>query len=105
MLFHSRKVLQLSAGIDRPGTVRWEIAACLFLVWVMVYFALWKSVRSSGRVLYVTATLPFVLVLAFLGRSLTLEGADYGLQYFFKPNWILLLDAKVTSPIHKVKQF
>ncbi|XP_054272616.1 sodium- and chloride-dependent GABA transporter ine-like [Macrosteles quadrilineatus] len=93
--FYDRKVLQLSAGIDKPGTVRWEIAACLFLVWVIVYFALWKSVRSTGRVLYVTTTLPFVLVLAFLGRSLTLEGADYGLQYFFKPNWILLLDAKV----------
>lgn len=91
----SRKVLQLTAGIDDPGTVRWELAACLFFTWVIVYFALWKSVRSSGRVLYFTATLPFVLVLAFLCRSLTLDGAEYGLQYFFKPNWILLLDAKV----------
>uniref|UniRef100_A0A1B6KRM4 Transporter n=1 Tax=Graphocephala atropunctata TaxID=36148 RepID=A0A1B6KRM4_9HEMI len=93
--FYDRKVLQLSAGIDRPGSVRWELAACLFLTWVIVYFALWKSVKSSGRVLYFTTTLPFVLVLAFLGRSLTLEGADNGLQYFFKPQWVLLLDAKV----------
>ncbi|KAG8334565.1 hypothetical protein J6590_087246 [Homalodisca vitripennis] len=93
--FYDRKVLQLSAGIDKPGSVRWELAACLFLTWVIVYFALWKSVKSSGRVLYFNATLPFVLVLAFLGRSLTLEGADNGLQYFFKPQWVLLLDAKV----------
>uniref|UniRef100_A0A1B6CQI5 Transporter n=2 Tax=Clastoptera arizonana TaxID=38151 RepID=A0A1B6CQI5_9HEMI len=93
--FYNRKVLQITSGIETFGLVRWELAACLFVAWIIVYFALWKSVRSSGRVLYFTATLPFVLVLAFLGRSLTLEGADAGLQYFFKPNWILLLDAKV----------
>ena len=77
--------------------MRWELAACLLFAWIIVYFALWKSVRSSGRVLYFTATLPFILVLAFLGRSLTLEGADVGLDFLFTPNWHLLKDSKVCS--------
>lgn len=93
--FYDRKVLQLSSGIEEPGSIRWELAACLLFAWIIVYFALWKSVRSSGRVLYVTATLPFVLVLAFLGRSLTLAGADLGLNYLFKPQWELLGESKV----------
>lgn len=97
MIADRNKVLQLTSGIDKLGGVRWELAACLFLTWVIIYFALWKSVRSSGRVLYFTATLPFVLVLAFLTRSLTLDGADIGLKYFFKPDWNLLFDARVSN--------
>lgn len=77
------------------GSIRWELAACLLFAWIIVYFALWKSVRSSGRVLYVTATVPFLLVLAFLGRSLTLDGAEVGLDFLFNPNWKLLADSKV----------
>ncbi|CAH1406669.1 unnamed protein product [Nezara viridula] len=93
--FFIGKLLKQSHGIEELGSVRWELAACLLFAWIIVYFALWKSVRSSGRVLYFTATLPFILVLAFLGRSLTLEGADVGLDFLFKPSWHLLKDSKV----------
>lgn len=89
-------MLHMSQGLDEPLSLRWELVACLLVAWVLVYFAVWKSVRSSGRMLYLTATLPFVLVLVFLGRALTLDGADEGLRYFFKPVWHKLGDAKVT---------
>lgn len=87
----------MSSGLDEPRSLRWELVACLLVAWVLVYFAVWKSVRSSGRMLYFTATLPFVLVLVFLGRALTLDGADVGLRYFFKPEWRHLGDAKVIA--------
>lgn len=93
--FFENKVLHVSQGLDEPLSLRWELVACLLVAWVLVYFAVWKSVRSSGRMLYLTATLPFVLVLVFLGRALTLDGADEGLRYFFKPVWHKLGDAKV----------
>lgn len=87
----------MSLGLEHFGEMRWELAACLFIVWVVVYFSLWKSVRSSSRVLYFTATVPFGLVLMFLGHSLSLEGADIGLKYLFLPKWEMLLDSKVSS--------
>ncbi|XP_069683651.1 sodium- and chloride-dependent GABA transporter ine-like isoform X2 [Periplaneta americana] len=93
--FYERKVLQISDGIDNPGVIRWELAACLIFAWILVYFSIWKSVKSSGKVLYFTATFPYVLILAFLAHSLTLEGSDEGLKYFFKPRWSLLKDSKV----------
>lgn len=92
-----RKVLNISNGIQFPGGLRWELFACLICAWMLVYFAIWKSIKSSAKVRYLTATLPFLLIIVFLGRSLTLEGADKGLRFFFKPNWILLTDAKVCT--------
>ncbi|XP_040163592.1 sodium- and chloride-dependent GABA transporter ine isoform X1 [Anopheles arabiensis] len=85
--FFENKVLQISHGIEYPGAMRWELVACLVCAWILVYFAIWKSIKSSAKVRYLTATLPFVLIVVFLGRSLTLEGADKGLHYFFRPNW------------------
>ncbi|XP_063226082.1 sodium- and chloride-dependent GABA transporter ine [Bacillus rossius redtenbacheri] len=93
--FYERKVLHISDGIDNFGVIRWELAACLIVAWVLVYFSMWKSVKSSGKVLYFTATFPYVLIVAFLIRALTLEGAQRGLQYFFQPKWSLLGDSKV----------
>ncbi|KAK0088299.1 hypothetical protein PV326_004892, partial [Microctonus aethiopoides] len=93
--FFDKKVLQISAGIEEPGILRWEIVACLITAWVMVYFSIWKSIKSSAQVRYLTATLPFLLIFGFLLRSLTLPGADKGLQYFFRPQWELLGNAKV----------
>lgn len=91
----SNKVLQISNGIEESGPLRWELIACLITAWIMVYFSVWKSIKSSAQVRYLTATLPFLLIVVFLMRSLTLEGADKGLQFFFRPRWELLADAKV----------
>nr|XP_012137290.1 PREDICTED: sodium- and chloride-dependent GABA transporter ine isoform X2 [Megachile rotundata] len=93
--FFDNKVLQISNGIEESGALRWELVACLITAWIMVYFSVWKSIKSSAQVRYLTATLPFVLIVVFLTRSLTLEGADKGLQFFFHPRWELLSDAKV----------
>ncbi|KAG5330985.1 INE protein, partial [Acromyrmex heyeri] len=93
--FFDNKVLQISSGIEEPGILRWELVACLITAWIMVYFSIWKSIKSSAQVRYLTATLPFLLIVVFLTRSLTLEGAAKGLQFFFHPRWELLGDAKV----------
>lgn len=95
IVFCRNKVLQISNGLENPGGMRWELVACLVCAWILVYFAIWKSIKSSAKVRYVTATLPFVLIVVFLGRALTLDGAELGLRYFFKPNWALLKNANV----------
>ncbi|KAI4461101.1 sodium/chloride dependent transporter [Holotrichia oblita] len=93
--FFHIKVLQISKGLHDFGTLRWELVACLLCAWVLVYFGLWKSIKSSAKVRYLTATLPFILIIVFLAKSLTLEGAQLGMKYFFQPKWELLGDAKV----------
>ncbi|XP_056634493.1 sodium- and chloride-dependent GABA transporter ine isoform X1 [Diorhabda sublineata] len=93
--FYDIKVLQISKGIEDSNFLRWELVACLICAWVLIYFAIWKSIKSSAKVRYFTATFPFVIIIILLIKSLTLEGADLGMRYFFKPKFELLLNAKV----------
>lgn len=88
-------VLQKSAGLGDMGSLRIELFLALLGAWILVYFCLWKSIKSSGKVVYVTATLPYLLIGAFLWRALTLPGAHTGLKYFFTPRWELLLEGQV----------
>jgi hypothetical protein len=37
-------------GLDRVGPVKWSLALCVLAVFLLVYFSLWKGVRSTGKV-------------------------------------------------------
>ncbi|XP_068190814.1 sodium- and chloride-dependent GABA transporter 3-like [Antennarius striatus] len=84
--FWERRVLGMSGGIEELGSVRWELALCLLACWVFCYFSIWKSVRSSGKVAYVTATFPYVMLTILLIRGATLPGAVDGIYYYLYPD-------------------
>jgi len=46
----------LSGGIEQVGGLQWELVASLFVAWVLVYFCVWKGIKSSGKVVYFTGT-------------------------------------------------
>uniref|UniRef100_H3AAZ4 Transporter n=1 Tax=Latimeria chalumnae TaxID=7897 RepID=H3AAZ4_LATCH len=48
--FWENRALGLSKGIDHIGTIRWELALCLLLAWIICYFCIWKGVKSTGKV-------------------------------------------------------
>lgn len=50
--YKSRRVLQIqyAEGYNNVGPIRWEISLCLVAVFTIVYFSLWKGVKSSGKV-------------------------------------------------------
>uniref|UniRef100_A0AAQ5BGN6 Transporter n=1 Tax=Homo sapiens TaxID=9606 RepID=A0AAQ5BGN6_HUMAN len=56
--YFERGVLHLhqSHGIDDLGPPRWQLTACLVLVIVLLYFSLWKGVKTSGKVWIDAAT-------------------------------------------------
>ncbi|KAG1653928.1 Sodium- and chloride-dependent GABA transporter ine [Nymphon striatum] len=91
-LFH--RVLEKTDSIDNLGSIRWELFAVLLLSWTLVYFSLWKGIKVSGKIVYITVTLPYLLLFAFLINGVLLPGAVDGLIFLFKPKWHLLLDAK-----------
>lgn len=85
--FLVKEVLKVSSGIDETGPLNVPIAISLLVAWVLVYFCVWKGVRSMGKVAYVTATAPlFVLVTLFI-RGITLPGAKDGVEFYLLPSW------------------
>lgn len=95
--FYTRQVLQvhLSPGLHQLGSVSWHLALCLLFIFVIVYFSIWKGVRTSGKVVWVTATFPYLVLLVLLVRGATLPGAWRGVVFYLKPDWGKLLSTTV----------
>jgi SNF family Na+-dependent transporter len=77
------------------GSLRLELLGLLFLAWIIVYCCIWKSIKATGKVVYVTATVPYLLLFIFLTRGVMLPGATMGIRFFFEPQWEKMMDAKV----------
>ncbi|XP_032246895.1 sodium- and chloride-dependent GABA transporter 2 isoform X3 [Phoca vitulina] len=93
--FWERRVLKISDGIHDLGALRWELALCLLLAWVICYFCIWKGVKSTGKVVYFTATFPYLMLVVLLIRGVTLPGAAQGIQFYLYPNLTRLWDPQV----------
>ncbi|KAM7068541.1 sodium-dependent serotonin transporter isoform 2-T2 [Molossus nigricans] len=95
--FYMRHVLQIhqSGGLQAPGGVSWQLTLCIMLIFTIVYFSIWKGVKTSGKVVWVTATSPYIILLILLVRGATLPGAWRGVFFYLKPSWQKLLETGV----------
>lgn len=99
--------------LGQIGTVKWDLAITLGVIYLITMLCLIRGIRSSGRAMYVTATLPYIILSALLIRLVMLEGALTGIGYekltsihdlemnnwyycreFFTPQWFKLLEPK-----------
>lgn len=51
VVFGRYKVLDQSDGIEDMGNIKWDLALCLVLAWIVVYVCICKGIKSSGKVL------------------------------------------------------
>uniref|UniRef100_A0A8C1B4E0 Transporter n=1 Tax=Cyprinus carpio carpio TaxID=630221 RepID=A0A8C1B4E0_CYPCA len=94
-VFCRRRVLNITGSVNELGSLRWELALCLLLAWIICYFCVWKGVKSTGKVVYFTATFPYAMLLVLLIRGLTLPGAIDGITFYLYPNPARLTDPQV----------
>ncbi|XP_018414492.1 PREDICTED: sodium- and chloride-dependent neutral and basic amino acid transporter B(0+) [Nanorana parkeri] len=95
--YWEKVTLRLSSGLDETGEIVWYLALCLLLAWIIVGAALFKGIKSSGKVVYFTAVFPYVVLIILLVRGATLEGASLGIDYYIgtQSNITKLMDAEV----------
>ena len=95
--FHySNFMLDISNGIHDIGEVRLELAGCLLLAWTLVYCALWKGIKSFGKLVYFTALFPYCILIILLVRAATLPGYMDGISFYLTPKWEKLLEINVS---------
>ncbi|XP_022103056.1 sodium- and chloride-dependent glycine transporter 1-like [Acanthaster planci] len=93
--YWDHQCLGRSEGLEHMGPVRWQLALCLLLAWTVVFFCICRGVKSSGKVVYFTATFPYVVLVILLIRGATLPGSLQGVIYYIEPKFDKLLNARV----------
>ncbi|KAL3042374.1 hypothetical protein OYC64_020339 [Pagothenia borchgrevinki] len=93
--FFKYKMLQQTGGVDEAGLIRWELFLILLLAWIIIYFCIFKGVKSTGKVVYFTALFPYIILIALLINNVQLPGALDGITFFIVPDWNMLLSVEV----------
>ncbi|XP_013387884.1 sodium- and chloride-dependent glycine transporter 1 isoform X2 [Lingula anatina] len=88
-------VLGITDDISDFGGMQWYNVGCLCLAWLLVFLALRKGIKTSGKVVYFTAIFPYVVLVILLIRGVSLDGAVEGIKFFLIPKWERLRQAKV----------
>ncbi|XP_072017386.1 sodium- and chloride-dependent neutral and basic amino acid transporter B(0+)-like [Amphiura filiformis] len=88
-------VLHEADSMNETGKVIWELALCLLLAWIIIFLCLFKGIKSSGKVVYFTATFPYLVLIVLLIRGVTLPGYFKGIQFYITPRWETLSNPRV----------
>uniref|UniRef100_A0A8C9VAU8 Transporter n=1 Tax=Scleropages formosus TaxID=113540 RepID=A0A8C9VAU8_SCLFO len=70
-----RETLNISASIEDAGGLQWWMVLCLLCAWIVLYVCFIRGIETTGKAVYVTSTLPYVVLTIFLIRGLTLKGS------------------------------
>ncbi|KAH9489847.1 Sodium- and chloride-dependent glycine transporter 2 [Bulinus truncatus] len=92
--FWLNNVLELSPGLEDLGGLPWHTTVGLLVSCLLVVLCLIKGVKSLGKVVYVTATLPYILITVLIIKGLTLPGAMDGLIFYIYPDFSKLLQVQ-----------
>lgn len=119
-------MLEQTSGVEEAGIIRWELFLILILAWVLIYFCIFKGVKSTGKVgekergltgqkrrmpttvyfalqvVYFTALFPYVILIALLINNAQLPGALDGISFFIFPVWDKLLSVEVRGKNQRI---
>ncbi|XP_050396471.1 sodium- and chloride-dependent glycine transporter 1 isoform X1 [Patella vulgata] len=93
--FWQYNALRISPGIEYIGKIEWHLVVCLLVAWIIVCLCLIKGVHSVGKIVYVTASLPYILLVVILIRGVTLPGAVDGIIFYLRPDFYKLKELSV----------
>lgn len=82
-----------SASVDDPEHFNYTMAIALIVAWSLVYLCMVQGLTSSGKIVYVTALFPYVVLVAFFIRGITLHGkfivTSFSILNFVEANCVL----------------
>ncbi|XP_059176303.1 sodium-dependent proline transporter-like [Physella acuta] len=97
--YFEREVLGCGRGYSMAnmGSIKPHLLVSLILAWVLVFLCLYRGITISGKIVYVTALLPYGFLMVLFFRGVTLDGALEGIKYYIIPE----LDKTLSTTIWK----
>ncbi|CAD5124741.1 DgyrCDS13010 [Dimorphilus gyrociliatus] len=92
---HSLLNIDENHSIENLGSIRPFLCLSLLASWILVVLFVSKGIRSTGKVAYVTATFPYLMLTVLVTRGVTLSGATDGIMYFLTPQWSKLAEPSI----------
>ncbi|KAK6327980.1 hypothetical protein J4Q44_G00036260 [Coregonus suidteri] len=84
--FWYRETLNTSTAIDISGGLQWWMVLALVSAWTLLYVCCIRGIETTGKAVYITSTLPYLVLTIFLIRGLTLKGSLDGVKFLFTPD-------------------
>ena len=92
-------LLRKTSGIEELGMINVDLLIMLIITWIIIYIFVFRGIKTIGKVVYFTALMPYLMLIALLIRGLSLPGAMTGVEYFLGLNgygdWSKLKDVNV----------
>ena len=85
----------MSSGISDTNHFVGKVTLFMFISYIVLYFCVFKGLKSTGKMVYVTCLGPYVVLVVLMLRGLFLDGAGLGLKFLFKPDISKLWNAKI----------
>ncbi|XP_055957220.1 sodium- and chloride-dependent taurine transporter-like isoform X2 [Patella vulgata] len=85
--FWNYNVLRMSTGLDDLGSMQWQLVVPLIISWIIIFLCIIKGVKSAGKVVYLTAIAPYIIITIILIRAATLPGAIDGVKFYIIPDF------------------
>ncbi|KAH7644649.1 hypothetical protein HUG17_0187 [Dermatophagoides farinae] len=93
--FWTHKALNISGDMAEIGQVQWHLFGTLILAWILVYIVIYKGIHQSGKIIWVMAMFPYVILTILFGYGISLPGALDGISFYITPQWHMLKEAKI----------
>uniref|UniRef100_A0A915ENE3 Sodium-and chloride-dependent glycine transporter 2 n=1 Tax=Ditylenchus dipsaci TaxID=166011 RepID=A0A915ENE3_9BILA len=91
--FFENYVLERTTTIDSFGGLNPKLVIAYLFAWMTTAVVLCKGVKLMGKVAYFTSTVPYLIIIALFVRSVTLDGAIEGMNYYIlKPDFSTVWD-------------
>jgi len=83
--FWKNKVLNVSDNFYEIGGTQIHRLITLVIAWIMVYFVIWKGIHQTGKIIWFTATFPYVILTILFGYDISLVGSGTGISFYLTP--------------------